>query len=157
VSFTSPKSSTLTAPLSEIIRFAGFTLRCTIPAETVAQGVSHQVTTFTLSDFSRTFVPAGAAVNVIGSDHSWGSHHFVLGDSVIGGTFYGAFPDLVVGGNQDTDTGTGARGRWIPSSSVDEYASTLALWYGLSSTELTTVFPNIGSFMTNNLGFMMPS
>lgn len=126
-------------------------------AETVAQGFSRQVTTFTLSDFSRTFVPAGAAVTVIGSDHAWGSHHFVLGDSVIGGTFYGAFPDLVVGGNQDTDTGTGARGRWIPSTSVDEYASTLALWYGLSNTDLTTVFPNIGTFATNNLGFMMSS
>jgi uncharacterized protein (DUF1501 family) len=124
-------------------------------AETVAQGFSRQVTTFTLSDFSRTFVPAGAAVNVIGSDHAWGSHHFVLGDSVIGGTFYGAFPDLAVGGDQDTDTGAGARGRWIPSTSVDEYASTLALWYGLSSTDLKTVFPNIGTFATNNLGFMM--
>src|SRR5262249_6239075 len=120
-------------------------------AETVAQGISHQVTTFTLSDFSRTFVPAGTAVNVIGSDHAWGSHHFILGDSVIGGTFYGAFPDLVVGGNQDTDTGTGARGRWIPTTSVDEYAATLALWYGLPITELKTVFPNIGAFATNNL------
>jgi uncharacterized protein (DUF1501 family) len=123
-------------------------------AETVAQGVSHQVTTFTLSDFSRTFVPAGAAANVIGSDHAWGSHHFIMGDSVIGGTFYGAFPDLNVGGNQDTDTGAGARGRWIPTTSVDEYASTLALWYGLSATDLATVFPNIGSFTTSNLGFM---
>jgi uncharacterized protein (DUF1501 family) len=123
-------------------------------AETVAQGVSRQVTTFTLSDFSRTFVPAGAAANVIGSDHAWGSHHFILGDSVLGGTFYGAFPDLNVGGNQDTDSGSGARGRWIPTSSVDEYASTLALWYGLPASDLTTVFPNIGSFTTNNLGFM---
>jgi uncharacterized protein (DUF1501 family) len=128
----------------------------TFYAETVAQGVSRQVTTFTLSDFSRTFVPAGAAANVIGSDHAWASHHLIMGDSVFGGTFYGAFPDLNVGGNQDTDTGAGARGRWIPTSSVDEYASTLALWYGLSPTDLTTVFPNIGTFATNNLGFMMP-
>jgi len=123
-------------------------------AEMVTQGASRKVTTFTLSDFSRTFVPAGAAANVIGSDHAWGSHHFILGDSVIGGNFYGAFPDLVVGGNQDTDSGAGARGRWIPTTSVDEYASTLALWYGLSVTDLTTVFPNVGSFATNNLGFM---
>ncbi len=123
--------------------------------ETVAQGIAQKVTTFTLSDFSRTFVPAGAAANVIGSDHAWGSHHFVLGGSVLGGSFYGAFPDLNVGGNQDTDTGTSARGRWIPTTSVDEYAATLAQWWGLSSSNLTTVFPNIGRFATNNLGFLM--
>ncbi|HTS27934.1 MAG TPA: DUF1501 domain-containing protein [Bryobacteraceae bacterium] len=123
-------------------------------AETVAHGVSRQVTTFTLSDFSRTFVPAGAASNVVGSDHAWGSHHFILGDSVMGGKFYGAFPDLNVGGNQDTDTGSGARGRWIPTTSVDEYAATLAQWWGLPASDLTTVFPNIGRFATNNLGFL---
>jgi uncharacterized protein (DUF1501 family) len=123
-------------------------------AETVAQRVSQKVTTFTLSDFSRTFVPAGAAMNVIGSDHAWASHHFILGDSVLGGTFYGTFPDLIPGGTQDTDSGAGARGRWIPTTSVDEFASTLALWYGLSGSDLTTVFPNIGAFATNNLGFM---
>jgi len=123
--------------------------------EMVAQGASRQVTAFTLSDFSRTFVPAGAAAAVIGSDHAWGSHQFILGDSVSGGTFYGAFPDLTPGGNQDTDSGTGARGRWIPTASVDEYASTLALWYGLATSDLTTVFPNIGAFATSNLGFML--
>ena len=117
-------------------------------------GVSNKVTTFTLSDFSRTFVPAGANVNAVGSDHAWGSHHFVMGDAVAGGRFYGQFPDLVVGGNQDTDQGASARGRWIPTSSVDEYASTLALWYGLSTTDLPLVFPNIGSFPTSNLGFL---
>jgi uncharacterized protein (DUF1501 family) len=79
-----------------------------------------------------------------------------MGDAVNGGDFYGAFPDLMVGGNQDVDSGPTARGRWIPSSSVDQYASTLALWYGLSSTDLTTVFPNIGRFAMNNLGFMLP-
>ena len=72
-----------------------------------------------------------------------------------GGDFYGAFPDLVVGGNQDVDTGAGARGRWIPTTSVDEYASTLALWYGLSNSDLAIAFPNIGMFPTSNLGFMM--
>jgi uncharacterized protein (DUF1501 family) len=123
---------------------------------TVELGVSSQVTTFTLSDFSRTFTPAGTGATTVGSDHAWGSHHFVMGDSVNGGDFYGPFPDLVVGGNQDTDSGSSARGRWIPASSVDEYASTLALWYGLLSTDLPTVFPNIGQFQTNNLGFMIP-
>ncbi len=122
---------------------------------TVDLGISSKVTTFTLSDFSRTFTPAGTVATTVGSDHAWGSHQFVMGDSVLGGDIYGAFPDLVVGGNRDTDTGTGARGRWIPTTSVDEYASTLALWYGLSNSDLAIAFPNIGVFPTSNLGFMM--
>jgi uncharacterized protein (DUF1501 family) len=122
---------------------------------TVELGVSSKVTTFTLSDFSRTFTPAGTVATTVGSDHAWGSHHFVMGDSVAGGAFYGAFPDLMVGGNQDADSGASARGRWIPTTSVDEYASTLALWYGLSGSDLAIVFPNIGKFATSNLGFMM--
>jgi uncharacterized protein (DUF1501 family) len=112
------------------------------------------VTTFTLSDFSRTFKPAGTVANTVGSDHAWGSHHFVMGGAVAGGDFYGTFPDLVVGGNQDADTGANARGRWIPTTAVDEYASTLALWYGLSSSDLALVFPNVGRFATSNLGFL---
>jgi uncharacterized protein (DUF1501 family) len=121
---------------------------------TVELGVSSKVTTFTLSDFSRTFKPAGTVVDTVGSDHAWGSHQFIMGDSVIGGSLYGVFPDLVPGGNQDVDSGSGARGRWIPTSSVDEFASTLALWYGLPVSDLSVVFPNIGSFSTSNLGFM---
>jgi uncharacterized protein (DUF1501 family) len=125
---------------------------------TVELGVASKVTTFTLSDFSRTFAPAGTAVATVGSDHAWGAHHFIMGDSVAGGDIYGSFPDLVVGGNFDTDSGTGARGRWIPGTAVDEYASTLATWYGLSASDLALVFPNVsnGIFPTSNLGFMMP-
>lgn len=121
--------------------------------------VSSNVTTFTLSDFSRTFVPAGSASATVGSDHAWGGHHFVMGDSVVGGNVYGQFPDLVVGGNFDTDVGTGARGRWIPGTAVDQYASTLATWYGLTTSDLGIVFPNIanGVFPTGNLGFMVPA
>jgi uncharacterized protein (DUF1501 family) len=123
---------------------------------TLEIGVSSNVTTFTLSDFSRTFVPAGTTVATVGSDHAWGGHHFIMGDSVIGGNLYGTFPDLVVGGKMDTDSGTGARGRWIPGISVDEYASTLAAWYGLTQSDLAIVFPNIanGTFPTSDLGFM---
>jgi uncharacterized protein (DUF1501 family) len=120
-------------------------------------GVSSKVTTFTLSDFSRTFTPAGTAAATVGSDHAWGSHQFIMGDSVVGGNLYGAFPDLEVGGSQDADNGSGARGRWIPTSSVDEYASTLALWYGLASSDLNVVFPSIGNFPTADLGFMQRS
>jgi uncharacterized protein (DUF1501 family) len=123
---------------------------------TVELGVSSKVTTFTLSDFSRTFKPAGTVATTVGSDHAWGSHHFVMGGAVLGGDLYGTFPNLIVGGTQDADSGTGARGRWIPTSSVDEYAATLALWYGLSNTDLQIVFPNIGAFLTSNLGFMAP-
>jgi uncharacterized protein (DUF1501 family) len=121
---------------------------------TIELGVSSKVTTFTLSDFSRTFKPAGTVATTVGSDHAWGSHHFVMGDSAIGGDLYGTFPDLIVGGTQDADSGAGARGRWIPTSSVDEYASTLATWYGLANSDLQIVFPNIGKFPTTNLGFM---
>jgi uncharacterized protein (DUF1501 family) len=122
---------------------------------TLELGVSSQVTTFTLSDFSRTFKPAGSAAATVGSDHAWGSHHFVMGDAVKGREFYGTFPDLAVGGNQDADSGSGARGRWIPNTSVDEYAARLASWYGLSNTDLPLAFPNIGRFAMANLDFMM--
>ncbi len=123
---------------------------------TVDLGVSSDVTTFTLSDFSRTFVPAQTDPTTVGSDHAWGSHHLILGDGVKGGDLYGAFPDLAVGGSEDADSGATARGRWIPTASVDEYAATLALWYGLSATDLATVFPNIGIFPhPSGLGFMM--
>lgn len=121
---------------------------------TVELQVSSDVTTFTLSDFSRTFVPAGTDPTTVGSDHAWGSHQLVMGDAVKGGDLYGIFPDLLVGQSQDTDTGAGARGRWIPTTAVDQFASTLAQWYGLSSTDLTSIFPNIGLFSKSDLGFL---
>jgi uncharacterized protein (DUF1501 family) len=121
---------------------------------TVELGVSSKVTTFTLSDFNRTFKPAATGQTAIGSDHAWGGHHFIMGDAVAGGEFYGVYPDLTMGGPQDTDSGTAPRGRWIPTAAVDQYAATLALWYGFPSTDLPLVFPNIGRFATYNLGFM---
>jgi uncharacterized protein (DUF1501 family) len=122
--------------------------------ETVAQGISDKVTTFTLSDFSRTFQPAGSGANIVGSDHAWGNHHFVVGGAVRGGQTYGTFPTLLRGGPDDTDSGSNPRGRWIPTTSVEQYAATLATWYGLSASDLTTVFPFISRFNTANLGFM---
>jgi hypothetical protein len=68
--------------------------------------------------------------------------------------FYASYPALELGGANDTDTGTTARGRWIPSVSVDQYASTLALWYGLPVSDLASLFPNIGRFTTADLGFL---
>jgi uncharacterized protein (DUF1501 family) len=121
---------------------------------TVELGVASNVTTFTLSDFGRTLQPAGSGA-AAGSDHAWGNHHFVMGDAVLGRTLYGTYPTLQLGGPNDTDGGSSPRGRWIPTTSVEQYAATLASWYGLSSADLPAVFPLIGRFATPNLGFMM--
>ena len=118
--------------------------------ETVSQGIESNVVTFTLSDFGRTFKPNGN----LGSDHAWGAHQFVMGGMVRGGDFYGQFQPLVLGAGQDTDTGSGARGRWIPTTAVDQYGATLASWYGVSSADLPAVFPNLSRFPTANLGFL---
>jgi len=124
---------------------------------TVALGVASQVVTFTLSDFSRTFVPNGN----LGTDHAWGSHHFVMGGAVRGGDFYGVagsngtvFPTLAPNGPDDTDQGGSARGRWIPTTSVDQFGATLVSWFGVRATDLAVVFPNIGRFDQANLGFV---
>jgi uncharacterized protein (DUF1501 family) len=113
---------------------------------TVALGVSSQVTTFTLSDFGRTFQAASGG----GTDHAWGSHHFIIGDAVAGGAMYGTYPQLILGGPSDAEV----EGRWLPAVSVDQYGATLASWFGVSTTSLATVFPNLGSFATSDLGFM---
>lgn len=116
---------------------------------TVELGVQNSVTSFTASDFGRTFTTNGA-----GSDHGWGGHHIVMGGDVRGGNVYGRFPVLSVDGPDDT-----GYGRWIPSTSVDEYGATLAKWFGVNpslsaGSEMLTVFPNLGRFATPDLGFM---
>jgi uncharacterized protein (DUF1501 family) len=100
---------------------------------------------FTASDFGRTL-----ATNGEGSDHGWGAHHVVFGGGVKGQRTYGTFPILTVGGPNDTSTG-----RWIPTTSVDEYSATLAKWFGLSALDMHTVFPNLGRFAKPDLGFML--
>ena len=124
--------------------------------ETVAQGISGSVATFTMSDFNRTLNPAGAGSNV-GTDHAWAGHHLVMGDPVAGGNFYGRptasgsiFPTLVNSGPDDVST----RGRFVPTVSVEMYAATMARWFGLTDEELPLVFPYISNFPTSNLGFM---
>lgn len=120
---------------------------------TVELGVANNVTTFTLSDFGRTLQPAGTGAQA-GSDHAWGNHHFIMGGSVLGGRFFGTYPTLALGGPDDTDGGSNPRGRWIPTTSVEQYAATLATWYGLSTVDLPAVFPLIGRFSSPTLPFL---
>ena len=126
--------------------------------EMVVQGVSDKVTLFTMTYFSRTLQPSGTGVNV-GSDHAWGNHLFVIGGAVKGGDFYGentsngtSFPTLKTDGPDDADFGEGSRGRWIPTTSVEQYAATLSRWYGLPDADMPEFsrhrnFPNTTSFM----------
>jgi uncharacterized protein (DUF1501 family) len=115
-------------------------------AATVEMGVQNSVTSFTMSDFSRTFQPNSNT----GSDHAWGSHHIVMGGAVKGGQMYGTFPTLALNGPDDS----GTNGRWVPTSGSVQYAATLASWFGVSPTQMPTIFPNIASFPTANLGFV---
>jgi uncharacterized protein (DUF1501 family) len=110
-----------------------------------SMGIGNQVTTFTASDFGRTLTS-----NSNGTDHGWGSHHFVVGGAVQGQNMYGQYP--VIGVNQANDLGAG---RLIPTTSVDQYAGTLAKWFGLSDGQIRTVLPNFGNFGSSPyLGFM---
>jgi uncharacterized protein (DUF1501 family) len=111
---------------------------------TVEIGVANLVTTFTASDFGRTLTSNGD-----GSDHGWGSHHFVVGGAVKGGSIYGTFPTIALGTALDVGSG-----RLLPSTAVDQYAATLAKWFGVSDTDLALVVPNITNFSTRDLGFL---
>jgi uncharacterized protein (DUF1501 family) len=104
----------------------------------------NRVTTFTASDFSRNFPTNGS-----GCDHGWGGHHVVVGGAVNGQRTYGKFPVLAVGGPDDTSSG-----RWIPTTSVDQFAATMAKWFGVSPSQMSQVFPNLSRFDNADLGFM---
>lgn len=108
-------------------------------------GFADKATLFTASDFNRTYSSNGK-----GSDHAWGSHHFVVGGAVNGQQVYGNLPILQTGGPDDTSN----RGAWIPTTSTDEYAATMAKWFGVSSADMPLVLPNIGRFQHPDLGFM---
>ncbi len=109
--------------------------------------LSNKVTLFTASDFNRTF-----PTNSQGSDHGWGGHHLVIGGGVNGGQTYGHLPTFAINGPNDTSTG-----RWIPTLSVDQHSATLAKWFGLSTSDILSVLPNINRFPTADLGFMKPA
>jgi uncharacterized protein (DUF1501 family) len=102
------------------------------------------VVAFTASDFGRALT-----ANNDGSDHGWGNHHFVFGGPVIGGRFYGTPPVLANNGPDDV-----GQGRLLPTISVDQYAGTLASWFGVNGNNLKMVLPNIGNYAVSNLGFL---
>lgn len=106
------------------------------------------VTTFTASDFNRTFASNGS-----GTDHAWGSHHFIHGGAVKSGTIYGQYPTLGVdsGSFQNPDMAGNAL---IPTTSVDQYVATLGAWFGVSSSNLASIFTNLPNFTNQNLGFV---
>ena len=117
-----------------------------------AIGARNNVTTFTASDFGRTFTSNGD-----GTDHGWGAHQFVMGGAVRGGDLYGAFPTLVAKGSNDFDSPDQVRnGAMLPATSVDQLGATLGRWFGLSDGDALKVFPNLANFSTGarNLGFM---
>ncbi len=112
---------------------------------TTEMSIQDQVTTFTASEFGRSLQPSGT-----GTDHGWGNHQLVLGGAVHGGELYGQFPDLALGGSDDT----GTRGVLIPTTSLDQFGGTCAKWFGVTPAEMPTVFPNLGNFAVPDLGFV---
>ena len=113
-------------------------------AATQELGVADKVTTFTASDFGRTL-----SSNADGSDHGWGSHHFVMGGAVNGGRFYGTAPRVSI--QSDDQVG---QGRLLPTTGVDQFAATLARWFGCDAGELPGILPNINRFSNTDLGFV---
>ena len=110
-------------------------------------GVANEVTSFTMSDFSRALQPNSNT----GSDHAWGGHHFIMGGAVKGGQIYGQFPELALGGHNDS----GLNGRWVPTTASVQYASTLASWFGVPNASLNSIFPTLAAFgAETNLGFV---
>jgi uncharacterized protein (DUF1501 family) len=109
-------------------------------------GADSSVTSFTLSDFSRNFLPNTGG----GTDHAWGSHPLVIGGAVKGGQIFGTMPTLALSGPDDASD----LGRWIPTIAVDQFAATLASWLGADATALAAVLPNLSAFSPANLGFI---
>ncbi len=112
-------------------------------AATVELGVASQVTTFTASDFGRSLTSNGD-----GSDHGWGSHHFVLGGAVQGGRFWGTLPSVSINGPDDV-----GQGRLLPTTAVDQLGATLAAWMGIGATDLPRVLPQIANYSQRDMGY----
>ena len=129
-------------------------------------GVADKVTAFTATDFGRTLSSNGD-----GSDHGWGSHQLVVGGAVNGGKFYGYAPPVSVSSTSALqDQWHVGQGRLLPTTSVDQYAATLAKWFGVTDAELPGILPFINNFngstvsvggttltYARDLGFMKPA
>ncbi len=115
---------------------------------TVELGVENSVTTFTTSEFGRSYT-----ANDDGTDHAWASHHLVMGGAVKGGEIHGDMLDLSLDGPDDARSS----GRFIPKYGVDQYGATLAKWMGMTDSDMNDIFPNLTNFDTNDLGFMKPA
>ncbi len=113
---------------------------------TIELGLDGKVVTFTESEFGRTLQPSSAG----GSDHAWGGHQLVLGGSLRSADVHGTFPQLAIDGPDDFSK----RGVWLPSTSLDQYAATMASWFGVPDSALKSVFPNLSNFATAKLGFL---
>jgi uncharacterized protein (DUF1501 family) len=120
---------------------------------TRSMGVDQGVTTFTASDFGRTFQSNGD-----GTDHGWGSHHMIMGGAVRGGDIYGRFPTygLSDGKGGSTSTDQLGAGAMLPSVSVEQYAATMGRWLGLTDAQLMSVLPALANWdpSVRNLGFL---
>ncbi|MCF6275789.1 MAG: DUF1501 domain-containing protein, partial [Robiginitomaculum sp.] len=110
----------------------------------VEMGSENEVTLFTASDFGRALRENGN-----GTDHGWGGHHFIVGGAVNGNRIYGDIPPYATDHDQDA-----GNGRWIPQTSVEQYAATLGRWFGLTDAELASALPNLANFTQKDLGFM---
>jgi uncharacterized protein (DUF1501 family) len=109
-------------------------------------GMADQVVTYTKTEFNRTLRPNTTQ----GTEHAWGGHELIMGSSVRGGDIYGTFPSLALGGPDDL----GVNGIWIPTTADDQYAATVADWYGLGQGQLLTALPGVRAFQPANLGFL---
>ena len=113
--------------------------------------MSDVVTTFTQADFGRTFLGNTSR----GTDHAWGNQHFILGGAVNGGATYGTYPELVLAGKDDVSNDPeDAQGRFIPTTSVDQYGATLARWFGVGEAGIASIFPNLARFASSDLQFL---
>ena len=109
-------------------------------------GLANSITIYTDTEFNRALTPNSSG----GTEPAWGGHQLILGGAVKGNAIYGTFPTLALGGPDDADQ----NGRWIPTTALDQYAATLATWFGVSAANLPAIFPNLANFSTSNLGFM---
>jgi len=144
---TDPTTGTHAALLKQV----GDALGCFYSAMK-ALAMADAVTAFTQSDFGRTFTPNNSS----GTDHAWGNQHLVIGGAVKGGLTYGTYPTLALGGPDDVGVDSWElQGRWIPTTSVDQYAATLLGWFGASDAQLDAVLPNLANFgSARRLGFL---